>query len=273
MAYVVDVKHVVKKALDDYIELLTENYEIEKSDLIKLADKLLGGSETKIKTKPSSSAVCEDISKTRIVIRENKIIKKYWHKNSRMVFKSRDEKIVIGYLNDNNEILELTDETKAVCKKYGFFYLTDSFNSPKVNEKQLLVNVKVEFIRPYYQNLMEWMKDENNVYIARKGVVFIDGERFPKIDSLWANPFKVPDETEKGSLIDRYEVYIRKKIIDENLQDEVRKLKGKTLGCWCKPSPCHGDVLLKIIDEYTNSESMVIDKNDSVENILKKIQE
>ena len=26
-------------------------------------------------------------------------------------------------------------------------------------------------------------------------------------------------------------------------------LKGKVLGCWCKPGPCHGDVLARIANE------------------------
>jgi hypothetical protein len=25
-------------------------------------------------------------------------------------------------------------------------------------------------------------------------------------------------------------------------------LKGKTLGCWCKPEACHGDVLVEFIE-------------------------
>jgi len=27
-------------------------------------------------------------------------------------------------------------------------------------------------------------------------------------------------------------------------------MKGKNLGCWCFPEPCHGNVLLELIDEY-----------------------
>ena len=27
-----------------------------------------------------------------------------------------------------------------------------------------------------------------------------------------------------------------------------RELKGKVLGCWCKPASCHGDVIAEIID-------------------------
>ena len=50
-----------------------------------------------------------------------------------------------------------------------------------------VVNVKVKFIRPRYENLSEWMKDENNVYIGRAGIVFIEKVRFPKIKSEWLN--------------------------------------------------------------------------------------
>lgn len=47
-------------------------------------------------------------------------------------------------------------------------------------EKEMsVVNVKVAFIRPEYQNLKEWMQDDKNVYIGRKGIVFVDGKRFP----------------------------------------------------------------------------------------------
>ena len=48
------------------------------------------------------------------------------------------------------------------------------------NKITTCVNVKVKYIRPFYNNLKEWMEDENNVYIGRKGVVFIDGKRFRK---------------------------------------------------------------------------------------------
>ena len=31
--------------------------------------------------------------------------------------------------------------------------------------------------------------------------------------------------------------------------DQIKSLKGKTLGCWCKPRACHGDVLAEICDD------------------------
>jgi hypothetical protein len=54
-----------------------------------------------------------------------------------------------------------------------------------------VVRVRVSDLRPKYNNLAEWMADANNVYIGRRGIVFIDGKRFPPTDSIWANPYKV----------------------------------------------------------------------------------
>lgn len=63
--------------------------------------------------------------------------------------------------------------------------------------------VKVKNIRPKYANLKEWMADPNNAYIGRAGIVFIDGVRFPKRDSVWANPFKITNECDRGSVIQK----------------------------------------------------------------------
>jgi hypothetical protein len=116
-----------------------------------------------------------------------------------------------------------------------------------------VVNVKVQYIRQNgYNDLSQWMKDENNVYIGRAGIVFINKERFPKQSSIFCNIFKVGKDGTRDEVINKYEDYIRRKIIeDPNIKNELLKLKGKTLGCWCKPESCHGDVLLKLINEIT----------------------
>lgn len=31
-------------------------------------------------------------------------------------------------------------------------------------------------------------------------------------------------------------------------KDDLLKLNGKTLGCWCKPDACHGDILIELIN-------------------------
>ena len=110
-----------------------------------------------------------------------------------------------------------------------------------------VVNCKVKFIRPKYQNLREWMDDPDNVYIGRAGVVFIDGERFPKKASVFANPFKVGKHGTREEVIAKYEDYIRGKL--DTIRDDFTNLGGKNLGCWCHPEPCHGDVLLRLLEE------------------------
>ena len=113
-------------------------------------------------------------------------------------------------------------------------------------------NVKVKFIRPLgYHNLKEWIADPKNTYIGRSGVVFVDKERFPKQSSVFANPYKISKHGSREDVVKRYESYIREKLEkDSDLQKKLLELDGQTLGCWCHPEACHGDVLLRLIDEY-----------------------
>jgi hypothetical protein len=113
-----------------------------------------------------------------------------------------------------------------------------------------VVNCKVQYLRPKYANLAEWMSYPNNVYIARAGVVFVDGKRFPAQSSPFANPYKIGRDGSRAEVIEKYRVYITEKIKqDAALYNQLRHMKGKNLGCWCHPEPCHGDVLLSIIAE------------------------
>jgi len=98
--------------------------------------------------------------------------------------------------------------------------------------------------------------------------------------SKWANPFRV---IQWGKMtLPIYEVYIRAlidKVFAENLPGynlltpteqnaidkachairqpkyrergnwDLHELVNKRLGCWCKPGPCHGDILVKLIRE------------------------
>lgn len=120
-----------------------------------------------------------------------------------------------------------------------------------MNDNTTAVNVKVKFIRPEYNNLKEWVSDKNNVYIGRRGIVFVDGKRFPEKDSIWANPFKISKTVNRDNVIEQYEEYIRNKLNNDNkLVELLLKLEGKRLGCWCHPESCHGDILIKLIKEF-----------------------
>ena len=119
-----------------------------------------------------------------------------------------------------------------------------------------VVNCKVEFIRKDgYKDLKDWCSDTNNVYVARAGVVFVkEGdkkERFPKKDSVFCNPFKVGKDGTREEVIAKFRSSMDAKLrADPLLVEELRKMKGKRLGCWCKPEACHGDVLLELMSRY-----------------------
>jgi len=137
-----------------------------------------------------------------------------------------------------------------------------------------VVNVRVKYIRPEYQNLKEWTKDPDNVYIGRKSVVFIDKKRFPPKNSIFANPFKVKKDGTLEEVLEKYREYIWDKINSgEITEKDLKKLEGKNLGCWCKPKECHGDVLIEILDEYfgedaESSEDVFEDESSSEEDIF-----
>jgi hypothetical protein len=96
------------------------------------------------------------------------------------------------------------------------------------------------------------------VHLKRKGgeqVVFCDvyigramnmgGWRLTK--SIWANPFTLAKlDNDRAKVIAAYEAHLRNTPL---LIAALPELAGKTLGCWCVPEACHGDVLVKLFEE------------------------
>ena len=61
--------------------------------------------------------------------------------------------------------------------------------------------------------------------------------------SKWGNPFVIGPDGTREEVIQKYEAYIKSSGLD------VSELRGKILGCWCSPKPCHGDVLARLANE------------------------
>lgn len=67
--------------------------------------------------------------------------------------------------------------------------------------------------------------------------------------SKWGNPYSHKENTlaefkvkSRKEAIEKYESYL---LSNPVLMNSIGELKGKTLGCWCKPKSCHGDILAK----------------------------
>lgn len=78
-----------------------------------------------------------------------------------------------------------------------------------------------------------------DLYIGRA-----DSEKGLK-GSIWGNPFMIGRDGSRDEVIAKYRAWI---LEQPELMDRLPELKGKILGCWCKPKPCHGDILLELIE-------------------------
>ena len=74
--------------------------------------------------------------------------------------------------------------------------------------------------------------------------------------SVWGNPFSHNPGNGDGCIIvatrdeaiERYREYL---LQQQDLLARLHELKGKVLGCWCKPKACHGDVLQALCERLT----------------------
>ena len=85
--------------------------------------------------------------------------------------------------------------------------------------------------------------EQHDVYIGRAG----KGEA-----GYFGNPFPLTrwnDAKERSEVLEKYEAYFMKRIQDDaEFKRRVLELKGKRLGCFCKPQACHGDVIAAWIE-------------------------
>lgn len=75
-----------------------------------------------------------------------------------------------------------------------------------------------------------WKREGADVYVGRPGP--------------WGNPFEIGVHGDRATVVGRYRAWIEAQ--PHLLRLARRELHGKSLGCWCAPEACHGDVLAAI---------------------------
>lgn len=65
--------------------------------------------------------------------------------------------------------------------------------------------------------------------------------------SRWGNPYNIGEHGTREEVIAKFAASLS----PEKRAEIQRELKGKILGCWCKPHHCHGDVLAEIANAET----------------------
>jgi hypothetical protein len=65
-------------------------------------------------------------------------------------------------------------------------------------------------------------------------------------DTKWGNPFRIGPDGDRATVIQKYRAWI---LTQPELLAALPELRNKVLGCWCKPLPCHGDILIELLEE------------------------
>jgi len=117
-----------------------------------------------------------------------------------------------------------------------------------------VVNIKKkELNKNGYKDFEDWNANSDHIYIGRNMCAYVPGT----IGSKWKNPFSLKYFLKKSiskkntkytlkTALEKYEDHVRN---TPSLYNSLGELEGKVLGCWCKPSQCHGDILLKLLKE------------------------
>lgn len=58
--------------------------------------------------------------------------------------------------------------------------------------------------------------------------------------SKWGNPFTIGKDGTREEVLALYLAWV------ETQDLPLHELRGCRLGCWCKPLPCHGDILMEL---------------------------
>lgn len=81
-----------------------------------------------------------------------------------------------------------------------------------------------------------------DVYVGRQCTR--GGWNLPR--SKWANPFFAKTPADRAKITEQYRKWIAHQ---PELLAALPELKGRVLGCWCHPAPCHAHVLAELADK------------------------
>ena len=112
--------------------------------------------------------------------------------------------------------------------------------SPKI------INIKkFNLIKLGYRDLEHWLENPKHKYIGRDMSFYIKGAKGSKFANLY--PVK---KYGRDKCLEMFENNLRNSL---DLCNSIKELEGCILGCFCKPEPCHGDIIIKIFNEKFNN--------------------
>ncbi len=155
----------------------------------------------------------------------------------------------LAYINDYNGFIkkklslddrldeELVEYTEGYFEKITHAVVFNDGNSfSNIIEKLKEKGVSSRLINTDITKVINVNKDkEYDVYIGR--------------GSDWGNPYAIGVDGDREEVIRKYQYDFDRGFLKSS-KDDLLKLKGKTLGCHCKPKACHGEILANYLNSY-----------------------
>jgi hypothetical protein len=115
--------------------------------------------------------------------------------------------------------------------------------------------------------------DEYDIYIGRENKSICESA------SRFANPFHITPSRNRTQTIEQYRLWFYR-VLEKSctFREQVEALRGKRLGCWCKPLPCHGDVIIEYLQstekvdlKFVEDVKSLVNENKDTELVLSRL--
>lgn len=148
---------------------------------------------------------------------------------------------ILSYPSNTKGRAELLSDIKRAYRFLNTYRCEETLNSLMVREKQRDFD---KFIKAHNLNGLNMIKT-TVVNIKRTK----DYGEYIGRGSIYGNPYHIGKDGSREEVIDKYKTWLKLKLRDPMFKKAVLRLKGKILGCYCKPLPCHGDILVDYIEK------------------------
>ena len=153
--------------------------------------------------------------------------------------------------------LAVAEQAKAIASEHG----RDTINSRDVKEAKASFSQaktiptesdlsgltedqqrRLRLAKMGYGQLANQHTDSALIKVAQAEGIYCRIDR----NSIWGNPFILDEDGDRETVIANYADYLTKKPSLRKLTHQ--SLRGRIMGCWCYPEPCHGHILIKEFD-------------------------